>query len=30
MFTGIVSDVGKVVSTVERNDVRRITIASVL
>jgi riboflavin synthase len=28
MFTGIVSDVGKVVRVVERNDVRRISIAS--
>jgi riboflavin synthase len=28
MFTGIVSDVGKVVHVVERNDVRRISVAS--
>ena len=28
MFTGIVSDVGKVVHVVERNDVRRVSIAS--
>jgi riboflavin synthase len=28
MFTGIVSDVGKVARVVERNDVRRISIAS--
>jgi riboflavin synthase len=29
MFTGIVSDVGRVVRVVERNDVRRLSIASV-
>ena len=28
MFTGIVTDVGKVTRVVERNDVRRITIAT--
>ena len=28
MFTGIISDVGKVVRVVERNDVRRISIAT--
>ncbi len=28
MFTGIVTDVGKVVRVVERNDVRRVSIAS--